>query len=42
MKEQLVRYIPSFLRPILRKIYVFPLGIIDRLGNRNSMVPPAR
>jgi len=40
MKKHLVRLIPSFLRPILRSIYVFPLGIIDRLGNRNSMVPP--
>lgn len=40
MKEHLVRFIPSSLRPFLRRIWVFPLGVIDRLGNRNKLVPP--
>lgn len=40
MKKHLVRLIPSMLRPILKKIYYFPIDLIENLMGRNSMIPP--
>jgi len=40
MKKRLVILIPNFLKPTLKKIYYFPIDIIDTLKGRDSMVPP--
>lgn len=40
MKKCLVRLIPNFLKPTLRKIYYFSIDIVDRLKGRGSMIPP--
>lgn len=40
MKKHLASLIPNFLKPTLKKIYCFPIDIIDRLKGRDSMIPP--
>ena len=40
MKTSLVRLIPDFIQPALRKIYYFPLDLVDQLKTRDTMVPP--
>jgi ubiquinone/menaquinone biosynthesis C-methylase UbiE len=40
MKKHLVSLIPELLQPTFRKIYYFPIDIIDRLKGRDSMIPP--
>jgi SAM-dependent methyltransferase len=40
MKKTAARYIPDFLKPTLKKIYYFPVDIIDRWKRRNGMIPP--
>jgi ubiquinone/menaquinone biosynthesis C-methylase UbiE len=40
MKKLLARNVPDSLRPILRKIYNFPIDIVDRWKTRNGMIPP--
>ena len=40
MKKYLIRLIPNFLKPILKKVYYFPIDIIDRLKGKDNMIPP--
>jgi SAM-dependent methyltransferase len=40
MKKRLVRLIPNFLKPTLKKFYYFPIDVIDRLKGVDSMIPP--
>jgi len=40
MKKHLVRVIPNFMKPAVRRIYYFPSDIIYLFKDRNSMVPP--
>lgn len=40
MKTHLVKVIPAFLRPSLRKIYHVPMDLLDQFKHRNSMIPP--
>jgi SAM-dependent methyltransferase len=40
MRKQLSRYIPDFLKPPLRKLYRFPIEVVDRCKRRNGMIPP--
>lgn len=40
MKQFFAKTTPEFLKPMARKIYYFPLEIIDKLQGRNEMLPP--
>lgn len=40
MKITLVRFIPKYLKPFLRKIYYFPIDVVEGLMGRDSMIPP--
>lgn len=40
MKKHLAKLIPNPIKPTLKKIYYFPLDIIDRLKSRYCMIPP--
>jgi ubiquinone/menaquinone biosynthesis C-methylase UbiE len=40
MKQRLSRVIPNSIKPILKKIYYFPLDIVDLLKKRDGMIPP--
>ena len=40
MKQRLLRVIPKSLKSIIKKIYYFPLDVMDLVAKRDSMVPP--
>ena len=40
MKKHLIKFIPDCLKQPLRKIFYFPIDIIDGLNGRDSMTPP--
>jgi ubiquinone/menaquinone biosynthesis C-methylase UbiE len=40
MRDQIVPFIPSFMKPLLRKMYYLPLDLVDNLKGRDSMIPP--
>lgn len=40
MKKRLSRITPNFIQLLLKKIYYFPIDIIDSLRKRDSMIPP--
>jgi len=42
MNRRFVRLIPNFLKPTLKKLFYFAIGIIDSLKGKdsNSMIPP--
>lgn len=40
MKKYLVKFIHNFVKPTLKKIYYFPIDLIDRFKRRNSLIPP--
>jgi ubiquinone/menaquinone biosynthesis C-methylase UbiE len=40
MKTSLVKIIPNFLKPTLRKLYYSLIDVVDRLKGRNNMIPP--
>jgi len=40
MIKCLVRLIPNFLKPTLKKFYYFLIDVIDRLKGRDNMIPP--
>jgi ubiquinone/menaquinone biosynthesis C-methylase UbiE len=40
MKKHLIRLIPNSIKPMVRKLYYFPMDVIERLRGVNSMIPP--
>ena len=41
MKNRMLKLIPGFLKPVLKKIYLFlMIDIIDRLKGQKKMLPP--
>lgn len=42
MKKRLARILPKFLRTFLKKMYYFPMEIVDELKKRDAMIPPRR
>jgi SAM-dependent methyltransferase len=40
MTTNVVRVIPSFMKPALKSLYYLPLDFIDRLQRRDSLIPP--
>jgi SAM-dependent methyltransferase len=42
MKRHLARILPKFLKTSLKRIYYFPMEILDELRKRDAMIPPRR
>jgi SAM-dependent methyltransferase len=40
MKRRIAGLVPGFLRPALKRIYYFPIDLIDQLKGRDRLIPP--
>ena len=40
MKRRLARLVPAFLKSALKKIYYFPIDLVEQLKGRDSLIPP--
>jgi len=40
MKNILIKFIPDFIKPLLKKLYYLPIDTIDWAKGRDSMIPP--